>query len=267
MSQPDIAEIWKQDLWRHADVVSHEEARDLATRMNRGDKKARAALVTANLRLVAKIAGKFHRRNPDADFNDLLQEGHIGILIAADKYNAREGALFTTYATWWIEARMLDYVISRRSALRVGRSSHIQRKVIFGRRHCAGETPDEIAEELEVPAREVRSIMNAMAPAISIFGDESPIVDKLSDGDEGPEEGLARAELRAIVRERLATLPLSKREHEVIDNRLLAEEPMTLKAIGELWGVGRERVRQIEEILLDKIRAVLGDIANLTTSV
>lgn len=256
---------------RRYPLLSREEEHELAVRyLDDGDPDAAYRLVTANLRLVVMIAREYQRafRN----LLDLVQEGNIGLMEAVKHYDPYRGVRFPSYAVWWIRAYVIRYVMNNWRLVKVG-TTQAQRKLFFNlqkekdRLEAEGFRPEPklLAQRLDVKESEVIEMQQRLsgrdlsvdAPIES--GDEATMLDFLASGEATAEERVADAETRAFlgrkIREFGATL--EGKERVIFDERLMAEDPLTLQDIGDRYGISRERVRQIEERIKTKLRAYL----------
>ncbi|MEQ9124424.1 MAG: RNA polymerase factor sigma-32 [Alphaproteobacteria bacterium] len=229
-------------------------------------------LITAYGRLVAGMALKF--RNYGLPLADLIQEGNVGLMQAASRFEPDRDIRFSTYASWWVRSAMQDYILRNWSIVRTGTTSS-QKSLFFNlrrlRARIEGRTGaalddrgrQDIADELKVPKRDVDGMSARLAAADQSLnapiGEESDLSwqDYLVDERPNPEaaamdskDGETRA---AWVREALAELP--QREARIIRARLLEEDTLTLEALGTELGVSKERVRQLEKRALGKLRA------------
>lgn len=256
---------------RRYPLLSREEEHALAVRYKEeDDRDAAYRLVTANLRLVVMIARDYQRafRN----LLDLVQEGNIGLMEAVKNFDPYRGVRFPSYAVWWIRAYIIRYVMNNWRLVKVG-TTQAQRKLFFNlqkekdRLEAAGFRPEPklIAQRLAVKESEVVEMdqrlsgrdLSVDAPIDS--GEEATMLDFLASGDANAEERYADAETREYlgrkIREFGATL--DGKERVIFDERLMAEEPLTLQDIGDRYGISRERVRQIEERIKTKLRKFL----------
>lgn len=256
-----------------APYLEQQEEYDLVRRyQQKGDEKALHLLTSAYYRLVIKVASKF--RHYGLPLSDLVQEGSIGLLQAAQRFEVERGLRFSTYATWWIRSAMQEYVLRNWSIVKSG-SSATQKALFFKLRWLraqiegrnqempAHEVRDQIAKALKVPAAEVETMMLRLgardqsldAPAGGEEGDDS-IGSFLPDLGPTPEqiviERFDGAKRSAWLHE--AVDELSPREKLIVERRQLAEDAETLEEIGAVLGVTKERVRQIEQKALGKLR-------------
>src|SRR4051794_21609501 len=261
----DSLQLFLKDVGKVALLTAAQEA-ELAKRIERGDHRAKQEMVEANLRLVVSIAKKY--RNQALPFLDLIQEGTIGLVRAAEKFDHRKGFKFSTYATWWIRQAVARALADKARTIRM--PVHIVEKlnkIVRTERKLRAELGREplsweIGDELELEADEVESIRRSSQAPVSLekpVGDdeESEFGHFLTDETEALPDEVAEEELRkAALRRVLGSL--SPRERRVLELRygLDGQHPCTLDEVGRTFNVTRERIRQIENQSLKKLRAL-----------
>jgi RNA polymerase sigma-32 factor len=261
-----------------APILERQREADLARRWrDSGDQGALDELITAHIRLVVRIASGF--RGYGLPLPDLIQEGNIGLLEAANRFDLDRQVRFSTYATWWILAAIQEYVVRNASIVRIG-TTPAQKSLFFNLRRLRAKLAassgalmtdaerQSIADALGVPLAAVeRMEAHLSRPDRSLNApvgedEESELLDMLADPGPTPEEAvgdrLARAARSACLESALSGL--SPREREIIERRFLGDESKsTLADIGERYGVTKERIRQIEGKALAKLKRALGE--------
>ena len=239
---------------------------------DRRDEAALHRLISAYSRLAVSMAGRFRRYG--LPYEDLVQQGNLGLMRAAEKFDPHNGARFSTYARWWIKASMQDYVMRNLSVVRTATNA-AQKKLFFNMRRVQAELAPQIAQRLDVPVAEVELMLGRMAgPDLSLNTPQSEAqdgrewVDLIEDDGPGAEDVvLGRREAdrrRAALTDALMALPL--RERRIVVERHLADAPRTLTDLGAQLGISKERVRQLEERALRRMRDRVANTAPALTA-
>ena len=253
---------------RRFPLLSREEEIEVAKRyQTTHDPQEAFTLVTANLRLVVKIAHEFARAS--RNLLDLIQEGNLGLIEAVKSFDPYRGIRFPSYAVWWIRAYIIRYLMNNWRLVKIG-TTQAQRKLFFNlkkeseRLEAEGFSPQPrlLAQRIGVKESEVREMQERMGQSeVSLDqptgpDEETPLLDMLPDTAHNPEEATADAEWRAFAKDKVEQFAgtLKDKELEIFQSRLLAEHPLTLQEIGERFGISRERVRQIETRLKRKLK-------------
>jgi RNA polymerase sigma-32 factor len=259
-------------------LLTREEEHELAVRVREHkDQKAAYILVTANLRLVVKIAMDFHRYWTKS-LMDLIQEGNVGLIQAVQKFDPYRGIKFSYYASFWIKAYILKFIMENWKLVKIG-TTQTQRKLFFNlakerdRLIAQGYNPEPrlLAERLDVKEKEIEEM------SLRLGGGEislnAPVGDNgkemygsfLPDGSEALDEQIFEKENRELLLKKLAEYreKLSGKELDIYDNRIMAESPVTLQELGDKYHISRERVRQIQERIIKNIKKwLIAEIPN-----
>jgi RNA polymerase sigma-32 factor len=253
-------------------LLSREEEFALAVRhVEDKDPEATYKLITSNLRLVVKIALDFQRYWM-ANLLDLIQEGNVGLMQAVKRFDPYRGVKLSSYASFWIKAYILKFIMDNWRLIKIG-TTQSQRKLFFNLKkekdHLdrMGYSPEPklLAERLDVKEGEVIEMNQRMEGwELSLeapINDESRYTHKdmvVADGIPS-DEFIARQESQSLIRKKIEELSstLNDKEKAILEHRLLAENPLTLQDLGERFSVSRERIRQIEERLLKKMKVYL----------
>lgn len=251
-------------------VLSQEEEHKLAVRLFEDkDLEAAQRLITSNLRFVVKIAYEYHEYG--MKMLDLIQEGNIGLMMAVKKFNPYKGIRLISYAVWWIRAYIQNYILSAWSLLKIG-TTQAQRKLFFklnqakkAIRNLTGMDDDSAAaDSLHVKEEEVAEMTQRMMGEFSldaeiVGGDGGTLLDSLADTRQNQEELLADVQHNEMLQGKIAAAMenLNDKEKYVILHRVTAENPLTLQEIADHFSVSRERIRQIEEGALKKMKNLL----------
>jgi RNA polymerase primary sigma factor len=245
-------------------LLTPKEEIGLARRIRRGDKRAREQMIKANLRLVVKIARDYEGLG--VPLLDLINEGNIGLMKGVEKFKPGKGAKLSTYASWWIKQGIKLALANQSRTIRlpvhvVDKMAHVRRAETRLRESLDREpTDEEVALEVNLDPRRVRRYRHASRAPVSLdapIGDDesSRVAEVVADPNAtSPVERLIRDTDTRLVREILATLP--EREIAILSLRfgLIDDNEKTLEEIGDRFGLTRERIRQIQELALKKMR-------------
>ena len=271
----DPLETYMREIQAHP-LLTPEQEKELAVRYaETQDVDAAARLVTANLRLVVKLAYEYRRAY--RNMMDLVQEGNMGLMQAVKKYDPYRGVKLSSYAAWWIRAYMLRFILSNWRMVKLG-TTQAQRKLFFNlnkeraRLSAQGIEPTnaQIATSLDVTETEVDEMDRRLSrgdasldtPVNEADGRQTARVEMMAGaGGSSPDTMNEGAELSHMVRKNLDEfrLHLSGKDLVIFDERLVADEPRTLQDLGDQFGVSRERVRQLEARLTGKLRTFLSE--------
>jgi RNA polymerase sigma-32 factor len=258
-------------LWeiRRYTLLTREEEIELAIRYReRNDLEAAHKLVLANLRLVVKIAMDFHRYWMK-NLMDLIQEGNVGLMHAVRKFDPHKGIKFSYYASFWIKAYILKFIMENWKLVKIG-TTQAQRKLFFNltkekeRLLSLGYDPEPklLAERLDVKKDEIIEMAQRLGGwEVSL---DAPVKEDakqdygsfLPSSDKAIDEQISLKERGELLREKLEEYrgTLSGKQRDIFDNRILSEDPLTLQELGDKYNISRERVRQIQEKILMKAK-------------
>jgi RNA polymerase sigma-32 factor len=273
LDRVDALQRYMAEVSRHP-LLTREEEHELAVKFRETqDPRIAYRLVTANLRLVVKIAHEYRR----AAFNllDLIQEGNVGLMQAVQKYDPFRGVKLSSYAAWWIRAYILRYLMDNWRMVKLG-TTQAQRKLFFNLRKEQEKllaqgfeaAPKLLAERLDVTEQDVREMDQRLsndefsldAPVAGADDARQTYADRIVEGSRPAEEQLADEELRRILKEKLAQFGKTltdPKDRYLFEHRLAVEEgqePLTLQEVGDRFGFTRERARQLEARLTDRLR-------------
>ncbi|MBR3880432.1 MAG: RNA polymerase factor sigma-32 [Mailhella sp.] len=255
-------------------LLDPEEETQLARRVrDHGDSEAAFRIISSHLRLVVRIAMDFQRRWMQ-NVLDLIQEGNVGLLRAVNKFDPDKGIKFSYYASFWIKAYILKFIMDNWRMVKIG-TTQAQRKLFYNLNRerqkliLQGFDPDAalLSQRLGVTQDQVLEMQQRLdAGDVSL---DVPVSDENGSASRmdflpalgpGVEDDIAGAEVARLVRSSIEELlpSLSEKEIYILENRLLTDEPATLREIGERYNVTRERIRQLEARLLEKLKAHLG---------
>ena len=256
---------------RRFPLLGRDEEHRLAVKYkDYGDVQAAYKLVTSNLRLVVMIAREYQKAFKN--LLDLIQEGNMGLMEAVKNFDPYRGVRFPSYAVWWIRAYMIRYIMNDWRMVKIG-TTQAQRKLFFNLQkekekiEAEGLTPGPklIAQRLNVKEDEVVEMEQRLGSRdLSVDvplgdDDEATLLNFLQDHKQSPEEQFADAQYRELLRDKMEQFGKSLKDKELViyQERLLTEDPVTLREIGEKYGISRERVRQIEERVKKKLKTYL----------
>ena len=255
------------------DLLSASEEYDLAMRhLQNGDTEAAHRLICANLRFVVKVANEY--RGYGLRLLDLVQEGNIGLMMAVKKFDPARGTRLITYAVWWIRAYIQSYIMRSWSLVKIG-TTQMQKKLFFKlaqtrnalRNLTGSEQIEDIAKALEVGEDVVSEMSQRMGNRDTSLdielteGEGYTLLSTLADHSDNQEDLLLAREEQQINTERTsaALKRLKPRERQIIEQRILADPARTLQDLADEFDISRERVRQIEQNALQKLRTVMSD--------
>ena len=253
-----LQEIGKEDM------ISAEEEVELAQRIRHGDQKALERLTKANLRFVVSVAKQY--QNQGLSLPDLINEGNLGLLKAAERFDETRGFKFISYAVWWIRQSILQAISEQSRIVRlplnqVGSVNKINREINrFEQENERRPSVDEIAEKIDLPEDKIDEAMNINGHHISmdapfVDGEDNSLLDIMpNDNSPMADTRLVAESLKSEIQHALTVL--NDRERNVIEASYGINQPeLTLEEIGEKYGLTRERVRQIKEKAIRKLRA------------
>jgi RNA polymerase sigma-32 factor len=272
LTRLDPMQQYLREIQRHP-LLTPDEEHSLAVKyVETGDVSAAARLVTSNLRLVVKLAYEYRRAYKN--IMDLVQEGNIGLMQAVKRYDPYRGVKLSSYAAWWIRAYILRFILNNWRLVKLG-TTQAQRKLFFNlnkekaRLSAMGIEPSasEIAQRLGVEEQEVTDMdrrlssgeMSLDAPVGDTEGRAVSRLEMMPTTVSGPDMAVAEGEIQRMVKEKLADFrtTLKGKDVQIFDQRLVAEEPLTLQELGDKFGISRERVRQLEARLTGRLREYL----------
>lgn len=270
-SKTDALQRYMADIRQHH-LLTRDEEKELARRVQEEDDQAAVyQLVVSNLRLVVKIAMKFQRFWKH-NMNDLIQEGNIGLLRAAQKYDPTRNVKFSYYAAFWIKAYILKYIQDNFRVVKIV-TTEGQRKLFFKLRQerdrlssrGINPTSERLAESCGVSENDILD-MDQRLHSTNVFLDaplntdsDTEWLEVLESDEESTESQVSRKQMSDLLRQKVVQFrkTMSVRERNIFDKRIYSENPQTLQQIGDFLGISRERVRQLERDILLKIRDYL----------
>lgn len=271
----DPLTLYLKEISRHK-LLTPEEEKELTLELIRtGDIEVAKKLVLANLRLVVKIALEY--KNAYKNIMDLIQEGNIGLMKAVSKYDPSKGAKLSYYASWWIRSYILKFILDNFRLIKIG-TTQDQKKLFYNlmrekqRLMSMGITPDVklLSDNLGVSEKAVIEMdqrLGSQGQEISLDrplgedGGRQVLSDIIGDNDESLDEKLGELQNLEILKEHLEEFvkSLKPRDQEIFKKRLLSEVPESLQAIADQYGVSRERIRQVEERLIEQLKIYMSE--------
>ena len=247
---------------KNTPLLSFEEEIDLSRKILKGSEEAKQKLIEANLRLVVKIAKSYVA--PDVSFLDLIQEGNLGLIKAASKYDYKKNVRFSTYAAWWIKQAIVRSLSNKRRAIRLPhRKEEALKKIqktfyLLNQRLLRKPSVEEVAEELRMKAEDVSSILNAASAVASLDSDayfeSGSLLDVCEDNSFDPDRELMEKSMREETMKFLEHLLDKEKQILLYRFSFYGGKKHTLKKIGEELGISPETVRQIEMRAIRKLR-------------
>ena len=245
------------------ELISVEEEVELAQRIRKGDQKALDKLTKANLRFVVSVAKQY--QNQGLSLPDLVNEGNLGLIKAAEKFDETRGFKFISYAVWWIRQSILQALAEQSRIVRlplnqVGSLNKINKALSkFEQDNERMPSPDELAEILDIPRDKIADTLRVSGRHVSVDapfveGEDNSLLDVLVNNDSpNADKGLVNESLNKEIERALSTL--TERERDIVKDFFgIGTQEMTLEEIGEKFGLTRERVRQIKEKAIRRLR-------------
>jgi RNA polymerase sigma-32 factor len=248
----------------HVEPLSPQLELELARAWQKGDADAGRRLVESSLPFVIRVAREYRRWG--VPLEDLVQQGNLGLLKAASRYDTGKECRLITYAVYWIRAEIRDYVVRSYRIVRLG-STRTERRAMRAFRRTPVDGPDELAKASGMPVRRAAALWPLLCGVdVSLdqrIGDRGPAIDRVESIGRSPEEELAAHDesngVKVAIRKALRKL--DARERRIVLARLMSDEPLTLEALGNELGVSKERVRQLEERVRRKLELDLAEFA------
>jgi RNA polymerase sigma-32 factor len=270
----DPLTLYLKEISKHKLLTIEEEKELTLQLLETGDIDTAKKLVLANLRLVVKIALEY--KNAYKNVMDLIQEGNIGLMKAVSKYDPAKGAKLSYYASWWIRSYILKFILDNFRLVKIGTTQE-QKKLFYNlmrekqRLMSMGITPDVklLSENLGVSEKAVIEMDHRLGTHGQEVSLDKPLDDSghqtlgdlIGDDDENPEAMLADLQNLEILQNNLGDFVkgLKPRDQEIFKKRLLSEVPESLQSIADQYGVSRERIRQVEERLIEQLKIYMSD--------
>jgi len=247
---------------KNTPLLTFDQELSLSRKIQSGDEEAKQRLIEANLRLVVKIAKSYV--TPDVSFLDLIQEGNLGLIRAAGKYDYKKNVRFSTYAAWWIKQSIVRSLSNKRRAIRLPhRKEEALKKIqktfyLLNQRLLRKPSVEEVAEELRMKVEDVSSILNAASAVASLDNDKyfqsGSLMDVCEDNSFSPDRELMEKSMREETMKFLEHLLDKEKQILLYRFSFYGGKKYTLKKIGEQLGISPETVRQIEMRAIRKLR-------------
>ena len=269
----DPLTVYLKEIARHK-LLTPEEEKELTMQLfETGDIDVAKKIVLANLRLVVKIALEY--KNAYKNVMDLIQEGNIGLMKAVSKFDPSKGAKLSYYASWWIRSYILKFILDNFRLVKIGTTQE-QKKLFYNlmrekqRLMSLGQAPDVklLSENLGVSEKAIIEMDQRLFEGHELSidkpldeGGRQTLGDIIGDENEGPEDQLADIQNLEILKANLGDFlkDLKPRDQEIFKKRLLSEIPESLQSIADQYGVSRERIRQIEERLIEQLKVYMSE--------
>ncbi|MFP5384553.1 MAG: RNA polymerase factor sigma-32 [Bacteriovoracia bacterium] len=271
----DPLTVYLKEISRYKLLTLEEEKELTAELLRTGDIEVAKKLVLANLRLVVKIALEY--KNAYKNIMDLIQEGNIGLMKAVSKYDPSKGAKLSYYASWWIRSYILKFILDNFRLVKIGTTQE-QKKLFYNlmrekqRLMSQGITPDVklLSENLGVSEKAVIEMDQRLGSSGQEVSLDKPLdedsgrqtlIDVISDEDISLEDKVGELQNLEILKEHLQSFVkgLKPRDQEIFKKRLLSEIPESLQSIADQYGVSRERIRQVEERLIEQLKIYMSE--------
>jgi RNA polymerase sigma-32 factor len=269
-SENDPLKLYFAEISKYPILTAEEERRLAELIQNHDDKKAVEKLIMSNLRLVVKVALNYY--NAYLNVLDLIQEGNVGLIHAAKKYDPNKGTRFSTYASFWIRAYILKHIMNVWSIVKIG-TTQSQRKLFYSlnktKKQFEGQGIEPgaamLAEALDVKEADIEDMeIRFSSGDVSLDestdrgGETSSYLEMVRGGD-NIEEMVAAKEKREMLEDKIREfkIKLNYRDRFILENRIMSDDPLTLQEIGKRFSISRERVRQVEDRIWKSLRREL----------
>lgn len=251
-------------------LLSREKERELAIRFKKHrDRNAGSKLVASNLRLVVKIAIGYHRAWRIYHLLDLIQEGSIGLMLAINRFDPHKNVKLSHYASFWIKAHILRFIMTNFSIVKLG-TTRSQRKLFFRLKKEKQKMIDQgcypgpklLSERFGLSERDIVEMdqrLHSWDVSLNAALKDDPDrerIDLIKDAAKSIEDRISKNEIYDLLHKRVAEFrrTLTKRDLEIFDLRIFSDNPLTLQALGARYGISRQRVRQLEMVIIKKMR-------------